>query len=74
MISRIVLHDRINSTDRVTGGTLQFSDGTSVPVGPLPNDGSAYTVTFPAKTVAWVTLTITSATGANTGLAEFGAY
>jgi hypothetical protein len=74
MISQIVLHDRINSTDRITGGTLQFSDGTSVPVGPLPNDGSAYTVTFPAKTVAWVTLSITSATGVNTGLAEFGAY
>jgi hypothetical protein len=74
VISQIVLHDRINLTDRVTGGTLQFSDGTSVPVGPLPNDGSPYTLNFPAKTVTWVTLTITGATGANIGLAEFGAY
>jgi hypothetical protein len=73
-ISQIVLYDRINTSDRITGGTLVFSDGTSLPVGPLPNDGSAYILGFPSKTVTWVRLDVTGATGVNIGLAEFGAY
>jgi hypothetical protein len=74
VISRIVLHDRINLDDRVTGGTVQFSDGTSIPVGALPNDGSAYTLDFSPKNVTWIRFTITGATGVNIGLAEFLAY
>ena len=39
-ISRIVLNDRPNTNDRITAATLQFSDGTSIATGSLPNDGS----------------------------------
>ncbi len=72
-IDRIVLFDRPNTNDRVNGGTLTFSDGSSVAVGALNNDGSATTVTFAARTVTTVRFTVTSVSSAteNVGLAEF---
>ncbi len=75
-INRIVLYDRPNPYDQVTGGTLQFSDGSSVAVGTLNNDGSAVTLNFTAKTVTSVQLTITSVSAStqNVGLAEIQIY
>ena len=37
VVDRVVLYDRPNADDNVTGGTLTFSDGTSVSVGALDN-------------------------------------
>ncbi len=75
-IGRIVLYDRPNLNDQVTGGTLQFSDGSSVAVGTLNNDGSAVTLSFAAKTVTSVQLNITSVSAStqNVGLSEIQAY
>jgi hypothetical protein len=70
-VSKVILHDRPNSTDNILAGTLLFSDGSSVPVGALPNNGSGLTVSFPTKTVTWVQFRVDSAAGANIGLAEF---
>jgi hypothetical protein len=36
----MVLHDRLNSNDQITGTTLSFSDGSSVTVGTLANNGT----------------------------------
>ena len=75
-IDTIVLYDRPNASDQITGGNIAFSDGSSVAVGSLPNDGSAYTLTFPAKTVTTLQLNITSvsSTTENVGLAEIQVY
>ena len=71
-VSEVVLWDRPNLSDNVLAGTLQFSDGTSLPVGKLPNDASSgYAVSFATKTITWVKFTVTSAVGYNIGLAEF---
>jgi LmbE family N-acetylglucosaminyl deacetylase len=72
-VDRVVLFDRPNADDRITSGTLRFSDGSTVAVGALPNDGSALTVTFPARTVTNVRLTVDGVSGSthNAGLAEF---
>ena len=72
----IVLYDRPNASDQITGGNIQFSDGSSITVGTLPNDGSAYTLTFAAKTATSLQLNITSvsATTQNVGLAEIQVY
>ncbi len=72
----IVLYDRPNTSDQITGGNIAFSDGSSVAVGSLPNDGSAYTLTFAAKTVTTLQLNITSvsSTTENVGLAEIQVY
>lgn len=66
----VILCDRPNLTDNITAGTLTFSDGSSLPVGTLPNNGAPLTVTFAAKTFTSMTFTVNSAVGQNIGLAE----
>ena len=73
-ISQVVLYDRPNLSDNIQAGTLQFSDGSTINVGTLSNDGQGYPVTFAPKTAAWVKFTITQAVGNNTGLAEFQVF
>ena len=72
----IVLYDRPNLNDQITGGNIQFSDGSSVSVGMLPNNGGAYILSFAAKTVTSLQLNITSvsSTTQNVGLAEIQVY
>jgi LmbE family N-acetylglucosaminyl deacetylase len=76
LVDRVVLYDRPNGNDRVTGSTLTFSDGTTVNVGSLPNNGTAKTVTFTPRSITSVTFTITavSSTTQNIGLAEFQVF
>jgi LmbE family N-acetylglucosaminyl deacetylase len=75
-VNRVVLFDRPNSSDQVTGGTLTFSDGSSVPVSALLNDGGGVTVSFAARTVSWVKFTVGSVSDAtlNVGLAELQVF
>jgi LmbE family N-acetylglucosaminyl deacetylase len=71
-IDQVVLHDRPNTSDRITGATLAFSDGSTVAVPALPDDGTAATVTFPARASSSVVLTVTSVSAStrNVGLSE----
>ena len=73
-ISQVILHDRPNLADNILSATLTFSDGSSVSVPQLPNDGFGVSLSFAAKTVTWVKLTVNSAVGENIGLAEFEVY
>ena len=75
-LDRVVLYDRPNLSDQITGGTLTFSDGSSVPVGSLTNDGSAVAVPFAPRSVTWVRFTATSAAAgtSSVGLGEFEAW
>jgi hypothetical protein len=73
-VTRVVLHDRINTEDQILAATVQFSDGSSIAVGNLPNDGVALPLTFTARSVTWIRVNITSARGSNTGLAEIEVY
>ena len=73
-LGQIILHDRPNVWDNVLAGTIQFSDGSSINVGQLPNDGTGLVITFSSRTVSWVQFNITNAVGYNIGLAEFEAY
>lgn len=75
-INKVVLYDRPNPSDNVTGGTLRFSDGSTVAVGALPADGSAKIVTFPARRVTAMRFTVGSVSASTTavGLAELQAF
>ncbi|HUX69868.1 MAG TPA: PIG-L family deacetylase [Cellulomonadaceae bacterium] len=75
-IDGVVLYDRPNLRDQITGGVLEFSDGSTVSLGALPNNGSGLTVRFPARAVTSVRLLVTavSATTTNVGLAEIETY
>lgn len=76
VLSQIVLYDRPNTDDQITGGTLLFSDGTTVTVPSLNNDGSAVTINFTSRATSYVRFTVTSigAWTGNAGLAEFQAW
>lgn len=69
-VSSVVLYDRSNAVDHVTSGVLTFSDGSSVNVGALPNDGKGHAVTFGPKNVTWVRFQISTASPGNPGLSE----
>ena len=60
-VQMVRLFDRINATDHITGGTLTFSDGSTIVVPSLPNDGlSAFEARFPSKMIRWARFTITA--------------
>jgi LmbE family N-acetylglucosaminyl deacetylase len=74
MVNKIVLFDRPNPQDNINGATLTFSDGSSIQVGTLPDNGSGYEINFAAKKIQWVKLTVDTASGENVGLSEFEVY
>jgi LmbE family N-acetylglucosaminyl deacetylase len=71
-ISRIVLHDRPNSKEQILGATVQFSDGSTLAIGALPNDGTAAAYSFAPRSVTSLRLTVTSVSTSSRsiGLAE----
>ena len=76
-VGMVRLYDKINARDQVISGTLSFSDGSTLPVGRLQNDGQAGAViTFPQKTVTWMKLTIekVSRETVRAGLGQFEVY
>jgi hypothetical protein len=73
-LNKITFHDRVNSTDWAPGGTLTFSDGSTVAVSGIPNNGTARTVSFPDKEATWVTFQVAGGSGFNVGLSELRVY
>jgi LmbE family N-acetylglucosaminyl deacetylase len=73
-VNKIILYDRPNLFDNITSATLVFSDGSSLRVGALPDNGSGYEINFAVKTIEWVKLTVDTARGENIGLTEFEVY
>ena len=76
-IDRIQLFDRPNENDNATSSTLTFSDGSTIEVGALPNDGmTPAEARFAPKTVSWVEWKATGVSDAteNVGLGEFAVF
>ena len=75
-LDHVVLFDRPNGSDQVTGGTLTFSDGSTVAVPSLDNAGGAVTVSFTARTTSSLRFTVNSVSAgtSNVGLAELQAW
>ena len=73
IIDRIVLYDRPNSNDRITGATISLSDGSSFTIGSLNNDGSETEFVFVAVEVTSLRMTVDSLRG-NVGLSEIEVF
>ncbi len=76
-IGMVRLYDKLHTRDQVLSAVLAFSDGSTLPVGRLQNDGQAATViAFPPKTVTWIKLTIdkVSSSTVSAGLGRFEVY
>jgi uncharacterized protein len=77
IIGEVWLFDRPNPADHVQGARIVFSDGTSAPVGELPNDGATpFRVTFPQKTIAWLEIAVAKvgAKTRNAGFSEIAVF
>jgi hypothetical protein len=73
-INRVVLYDRPNPTDDAVGGTLSFSDGSSIAVTGIPAGGAAKEVKLENKTVTWIKFQASEGKGINVGLSEIEVY
>lgn len=69
-VSTVTVFDRPNAADWAKAGTLTFSDGSTIPLSGISNDGTARTVSFPERSVTWMKFTVTSGSGSNVGLSE----
>ncbi|NYD74978.1 discoidin domain-containing protein [Leifsonia soli] len=70
-INQVTLGDRPNLTDQVRAGVLSFSDGSTVEVGALGNDGTPRKISFAGRQASWVKFQVTDGVGSNVGLSEF---
>ncbi|RAH66422.1 uncharacterized protein BO66DRAFT_293466, partial [Aspergillus aculeatinus CBS 121060] len=72
MISQVYLFDRPNTLDQVTGGVVEFDDGSSTVFAALSNYGEPNSVNFEQRSVHALTVRVTSvsSTTGNVGLAE----
>jgi uncharacterized repeat protein (TIGR02543 family) len=75
-VNQVVLYDRPNSNDNIASATITFSDGSSIVIGPLNNDGTATTYTFSARVITGLRMTVTGVGSgtANIGLSEMQVY
>jgi len=70
LINEVVFYDRANLQDHASGGTIEFSDGTTIDVSDIPNDGEGKPVAFPSKAVSWMKFQVTEGSGTHVGLSE----
>jgi len=77
-ITRIVLVDRPNTLDQVTGGIITFSDGSKIEVRKVLPDRAekGLEISFPRKTITWLKFTVTSVKpkSPNIGLSEIAVF
>lgn len=73
-ISRIILYDCPDISSHTAAGTLSFSDGTSIDVNLIVNDGAPKVVDFESKRVSWIRFQVTDGEGENLGLSEIEVF
>lgn len=73
-VNKVILFDRVDENVHTAGGILHFSDGSSIDVWQIPNDGSPKVVEFAAKKTKWIRFEVTDGDGKNLGLSEIEVY
>lgn len=73
-INKVILYDRPVLNTHIAGGVLKFSDGTSVLVNQIPDDGSPKVVEFSPRHTDFVRFEVTDADGIHVGLSEIEVY
>ncbi len=73
-INRIVLFDRPSLKEHIAGGKLLFSDGSSVSVNQIPNNGEGKAIVFEPKKVEWVRFITIDGKGSDLGFSEIEVY
>ncbi len=71
---KVILYDRPSLIETINAGVLTFSDGSSINVSALPNNGAAKEISFSSRTISWVRFTVTNGVAPNNGLSEFQVF
>ena len=72
--NQVILYDRVDKDSHTAAGTLFFSDGSSITVNQIPNDGAPKVVTFETKKIEWLRFQATDGEGRDLGLSEIEVY
>ena len=73
-IDRIVIYDLPELSRHTAAGELLFSDGSTVSVTCIPNDGRGKEIRFEERKVSWVKFTVSDGDGDRLGLSEIEVY
>ena len=73
-INKVILYDRPNLETHTAGGTLFFSDGSTISVTAIDNNGVPKTIEFPDKIIEWIKFQVTDGNGDNLGLSEIEVF
>ena len=73
-INKIILYDRPVMEAHVAGGVLHFSDGSTINVWGMANDGTPKEIEFESRKVEWVRFEVTDAAGTQVGLSEIEVF
>jgi len=73
-VNKVLIYDRPTPAEHMAAAYLHFSDGTVLPVGAIPNDGSPKTVVFPPRKVTEILVRGVDGVGTNIGLSEVEVY
>lgn len=73
-VDRVLIYDRMCRRSHAAGVALHFSDGTTVDVGEIPEDGAPKEVLLNGVTTSYIKAEIIDGTGDNIGLSEIEVY
>ena len=73
-IFQLVLADSTSMAGQIRQATVEFSDGSRLATGALPNDGSPKAFTFQPKKINGIKVRLDEVTGSSVGLAELQAF
>lgn len=73
-IDRLLLFDRVSDSAHTAGVALHFSDGSTVDVGEIPDNGAPREVRLGGIATSFVKIEITDGTGSYPGLSEVEVY
>lgn len=73
-VDKVIIYDRPELNVHAAGGILKFSDGSSVAVSEIPDNGAPRVVEFPARRTDYIRFEVTDADGVNVGLSEIEVF
>lgn len=73
-VDRIVLFDRPTLKEHIATCKLIFSDGSTLWLNEIPNDGAGKAIQFPVKTISWIKIVVTDGKGRDLGFSEVEVY
>ncbi|MCI1648194.1 MAG: GH92 family glycosyl hydrolase [Bacteroides sp.] len=73
-VSKVILYDRASEESHTAGGTLIFSDGSTITVNQIADNGAPKVIEFSPKKIQWLRFQVTDGEGMNLGLSEIEVY